>query len=167
MCFNTIKKRSYKCILISLFILYPLFLLGADENKYKYESQMSVLKFYLIRLYDIEKCEATKNFYSKKYNWCLREFPKVNKSNIELHFIINENSSLTANLIKSSTAEMKKLKLKNINNFINDYPHFIGFYSDPNNNQERIEEDLVELMDLYLHYCVGDKCYIKKHKINL
>lgn len=153
-------------MLISAFLLYPIFLMGADKDNFKYHSQLSVLEFYLFRHYESEKCGIPKNTYSKYISWCLKKIPKVNKSNIELHFTINENSHLSEKLIKAQQAERVQLILNDIDEFINDYSVNSGlYYGDKFDNREIKEEDLLELMDLYIHYCLGDKCYIKKDKI--
>ncbi len=158
-------KKLPNCLLMCLFLLYPIFLIGAEKHKFKYHPRFSVLEFYLIRLYDTKKCGAPKNFYNENISWCLKELPKLNKSNIELHFIIDEKSTLAKNIIKALSSERKQLILNSIDDFKNDYRKHIGIYFDSNiNNQEIIEEDIIKLMGLYLHYCLGNKCYIKKDK---
>lgn len=167
--YSTSIKTLAKFLIISSVLLHPVFLIGAEKDKYKYHSNFSMLDYYLIRVYDIEKCGIPKNFYSKDYSWCLKQFPKVNKSNIELHFVINENTSLAKSFVKASITKKKELILKGITDFTNYYPYFIGIYAEDNKNNEQIieEDDLVKLMDLYFHYCIDDKCYIKKKKIIL
>ncbi len=183
---SSIIKKLFKCLLIGSFLFYPIFLMAAEKNKYIYHSQLSVLDFYLIRLYDIEKCGRPRNSYSKNISWCLKEFPEINKSNIELHFIIKKNSPLNESLIKTSFIERKQLILDGIDNFINNYWRTLGIYYEVNFKKQKLigdtqlekeivlmnqelkeEENLKKLMDLYFHYCLDDKCYTTKKMTKL
>lgn len=142
---NPIIKNLYKYILICSFLFHPIFLIGAEKDKFKYSADFSILEFYLIRLYDIEKCGVPINFYSKNYSWCLKQFPKINNSNIELHFVINKNSDFDKNLIKVSPIEKKQIILNEIDDFINYYwPSIDVYYKTEINNQEFIDETQIK-----------------------
>ena len=162
--YNSITKKISMCLLLSIFLLYPVY--SMDTVKNKYHSQFSILEFYLIRLYENEKCGNLKYFNSEYINWCLEEFPKVNESNIELHYYLDNNSTLANKINKAPSFERIELILKGLDDFINYHQFsFNIYYGDKFDNREIKEKDLIELIDLYIHYCVGNKCYVKKDKI--
>jgi hypothetical protein len=80
---------------------------------------------------------------------------------------INKNSLLAEKLNQAPYSEKRGLILNEIEYFTENYWHrFVIYYgADSTVQNDKKEEDIIKLMGLYIHYCVDDKCYIKKDKI--
>ena len=116
--------------------------------------QMSVMDFYLFRIYEKLKCDNAFEKHSLYHSWCLSEVKLVQNEKIEFHFSVGKDRFLRNKLWWASPSKKQKILCNELMKLSYFYRPPVNLYFSNRKSREnyKFEKKLTQSIVFYVHY---------------
>ncbi|MCB1595221.1 MAG: hypothetical protein KDI76_09920 [Xanthomonadales bacterium] len=128
--------------------------LSTPSKFVKPSPEMSIIDFYLFRIYEKLKCENSFEKHSLYHSWCLSEVKLVQNEKIEFHFSVGEDRFLRNKLWWASPSKKQKILCNELMKLSYFYRPPVNLYFSNRKSQKHfeIEKQLTQSIVFYVHY---------------